>query len=99
MTSLDLRKTLRASGPGHTIEDLHNLGFGDGVRADLEALMKRGEATRYGKYYWLKVRVPKSYPKQAPPPPAQPIKAALSVAGIHAEQGRVVIRTPRRKAS
>lgn len=99
MKPLDLRTTLRANGAGHTIEDLRALGFGEGVRADLEALMKRGEATRFGKYYWLKVRVPKSYPKQAPPPPAQPLKAALSVAGIQAEQGRVVIRTPRRKAS
>lgn len=98
MILAELRKVLRTTGPGHTVDDLYALGFPKGVRASLEILMKRGEATRYGKYYWLKVREPKSYPKQAPPPPAHPIETALNQAGITEERGRIVKRTPRRKS-
>lgn len=98
MILAELRQVLRTNGPGHSLEELHTLGFKEGVRAALEILIKRGEATRYGKYYWLKTREPKSYPKQAPPPPARPIHSALRQAGITEENGRIVKRTPRRKA-
>lgn len=92
-----LRKVLRATGPGHTVEALHAAGFGEGLRTALEALMKRGEVSRYGKYYWLRTKEPKTYPKQAPPPPVHPIKTALNCVGIQSEGGRVVKRTPRGK--
>lgn len=92
-----LRKVLRATGSGHTVEDLKLLGFPDGIRAHLEDLQRRGEATRFGKYWWLRIKEPKTYHKPAPPPPPQPIKAALSIVGIHEEAGRIIKRTPRKR--
>lgn len=91
-----LRKVLRTTGPGHSLEDLHELGFPDGTRAHLEELQRRGEATRFGKYWWLKVKEPKTYPKPEPPPPPQPIRAALATAGIREERGHAIKRTPRK---
>lgn len=99
-TELDLlRKTLRTTGPGHNLDKLRELGFGPGVRAILLDLAQRGEATRVGAFWWLRVKEPKSYPKQPQPPPAQPLKVALGKAGIQEEKGHAVRRTPRRKAS
>lgn len=94
-----LRKVLKTHGPGHNLEDLRALGFLDGTRDLLLEMLRRGEATRYGAYWWLKVKAPKVYPKQPPPPPAQPLKTALQQVGIQEEKGHAIKRTPRRKAS
>lgn len=92
-----LRKVLRTTGPGHTIQDLKDMGFPDGIRAHLEDLQRRGEVTRFGKYWWLRVKEPKSYPKPEPPPQPQPIRAALATAGIQEERGHAIKRTPRKR--
>lgn len=93
-----LRKILRATGPGHSIENLKNLGlFEDGDFNALQTLITRGDVVRIGKYYWLKTHAPKRYPKPPAPPPAQPIKQALTRVGIQEENGRIVKRTPRGK--
>ncbi len=98
-TMANLRRVLKANGPGHSVEDLHAMGMGNQTRQALEVLLRRGEVTRFGKYWWLKIREPKNYPKPTPPPPAQPLKVALQRAGIQEEKGHIVKRTPRRKAS
>jgi hypothetical protein len=53
MIFIQLRKTLRATGPGHSVDRLHTLGFKDGVCEALDILVRRLEVTRIGKYYWL----------------------------------------------
>ena len=92
-----LRKVLKVHGPGHNLDDLRALGFMEGTRDLLLEMLRRGEVTRFGAYWWLKVKAPKSYPKQAPPPPAQPLKVALQQAGIQQEKGHIVKRVPRKK--
>lgn len=94
-----LRKVLKAHGSGHNLDQLHALGFGPNTRDLLDTLARRGEATRYGKYWWLKVKAPKSYPKLPPTPLAKPLKVALRQVGIQEEKGHIVKRAPRRKAS
>jgi hypothetical protein len=98
MTTLHrLRQVLKAHGPGHTVDDLKRMGFSAAVRDLLTDLQRRGEATRFGAYWWLKVREPKSFPKQPPPPRPHPIETALNQAGIQEENGHIVKRIPRRK--